>query len=132
MFLDTHVLNLLFKLLHLVVSLIHCVISSSNAVVLDLVVVLVNVIDVGEFDLVVFFTVAITRVSSEAAWFNEQHDWDQNDHNNQEGETNRQHGIDVISKESSVTWGFGGPEVEDSVDHDVDNRWSGSVVTVTL
>jgi len=83
MLLLTHSLNLLFELSHLILSFDHSILSAtSHAVGLDLVVLSVlNVLDISEFDFLVFL---MSWVTSEAAWFSKEHDWNQNHNNNEE------------------------------------------------
>jgi len=136
MFFNTHVLNLLLKLFHLVLSLVHDVISTHtirSLTVLDLVVVLLfHVINVLELDLVVFFIVTITTVTSEAAWFDKEHDWNQNDNNNEESKSNANFGFDITSNECFVAWSFSFTEVEDGIDHEINYRWGSLVITVAF
>jgi hypothetical protein len=83
---------------------------------LNLVLLWLDVINVSELDLVVFFVMVLSRVTSEAAWFDKEHDWDQDDNNNEEGETYAQLGVDGGTNEWSETWGFGFTKVGSTID----------------
>lgn len=121
-FLLTHILNLLFKLPHLIMSLIHDIVGIAIFRSVDILLIIVHVVDIGKFNLVVLTIVVVSMViTSEAAWFNKQHDWDQNDNNDKECKSNLHLRVKVVTQESSVVWGLTVTEVEDGINHEVNN-----------
>jgi regulatory protein YycH of two-component signal transduction system YycFG len=60
-------------------------------------VVLFHVVDVSEFNLVILtIFIIMSWVSSEAAWFHKEHDWDQNDNNNEQNNQIQNSGTDDV------------------------------------
>jgi hypothetical protein len=86
----THSLDLHLQLLHLILSLDHGIFSDVSllTVVLDALVLLFHVLDVSELNL---SFILVSWVTPEAAWFDEEHDWNQDDYNDEEYQADCHH-----------------------------------------
>jgi hypothetical protein len=129
MLFDAHIFDLVFKLFHLIMSLSHSIIGSTVTFSFRSVDISIVIIDVGEFNSFMIFLGS--WITSEAAWFDKEHNWDQNDNNDKKCNSNGTLSWNIISNICAIIWGLRFTEGENCINHNIDNRWGVLILAVT-